>query len=299
MPDAGVKKVLVVGDVIDDVIVVPHGPIRSDTDTVSDIRFSAGGSAGNTASWLGHTGSDVTFVGMVGHADVPRHSAEFERYGVTPRLQSHPTLPTGAIIVLVDVLSHPERRSMLTERGANDAIDLSAIEVEGFAALHLTGYSLFKIVDAAPVVALIARARAAGLEVCVDPGSAGFLADYGVERFLAAIAGATILVPNLEEGQLLTGLTDPTEVAAALSTRFPLVALTLDRAGVLLAAAGSPPVSVPATSTTIVDPTGAGDAFTAGFLGAYLASGDAVAAAATGATLASRAVSALGARPIA
>ena len=284
---------LVVGDVIDDVIVVPHGPIRSDTDTVSDIRFSAGGSAGNTASWLGHSGTPVTFVGMVGAADVVRHGVEFERYGVTPQLQSHPTLPTGAIIVLVD----GERRSMLTERGANDAIDLSAIEVEGFAALHLTGYSLFKIVDAAPVVALIARARAAGLEVCVDPGSAGFLADYGVERFLAAIAGATILVPNLEEGQLLTGLTDPTEVAAALSARFPLVALTLDRAGVLLAAAGPPPVSVPAMSTVIVDPTGAGDAFTAGFLGAYLASGDAVAAAAAGASLASRAVSALGARP--
>jgi len=295
MPDssASSKRVLVVGDVIDDVIVVPHGPIRSDTDTVSDIRFSAGGSAGNTASWLGHTGVSVSFVGMVGHADVPRHSAEFERYGVTPQLQSHPSLPTGAIIVLVD----GEKRSMLTERGANDSIDLSAIEVEGFAALHLTGYSLFKIVDAAPVVALIARARAAGLEVCVDPGSAGFLADYGVERFLTAIAGATILVPNLEEGQLLTGLTDPSEVAAALSARFPLVALTLDSAGVLLAAAGSPPVSVPAASTTIVDPTGAGDAFTAGFLGSYLASGDAAAAAAAGAALASRAVSALGARP--
>ena len=59
-------KVLVVGDVIDDVIVVPHGPIRPDTDTISDIRSSPGGSAGNTASWLGHLGVEVEFVGMVG-----------------------------------------------------------------------------------------------------------------------------------------------------------------------------------------------------------------------------------------
>lgn len=293
MPDPVGTRILVVGDVIDDVIVVPHGPIRSDTDTVSDIRSTPGGSAGNTASWLGHTGVDVVFVGMVGAADVVRHSAEFSRYGVTPQLQSHPTLPTGAIVILVE----GEKRAMLTERGANDSIDLSSISLEGFAALHLTGYSLFKIVDAAPVVALIARAREAGLEVCVDPGSAGFLADYGVERFLTAIAGATILVPNLEEGQVLTGLTDPAEVAAALSARFPLVALTLDRAGVLLAAADSPPVSVPAMSTQIVDPTGAGDAFTAGFLGSYLSVGDAAAAAAAGAALASVAVSSLGARP--
>ena len=291
MPEA--LRVLVVGDVIDDVIVVPHGPIRSDTDTVSDIRFSAGGSAGNTASWLGHTGTPATFVGMVGHADVARHSAEFEQYGVEPRLQSHPSLPTGAIIVLVD----GERRSMLTERGANDSIDLSAIEVEGYAALHLTGYSLFKIMDESAVVALIARARAAGLEVCVDPGSAGFLLDYGVERFLTAVAGATILVPNLEEGQVLTGLTDPAEVTAALTARFPLVALTLDRSGSLVQRAGSSAVAVPAVETTIVDPTGAGDAFTAGFLGELLASGDEVAAASAGARLASLAVSSLGARP--
>ena len=296
MPDAGLasKRVLVVGDVIDDVIVVPHGPIRADTDTVSDIRSTPGGSAGNTASWLGHTGVPVSFVGMVGHADIPRHSAEFERYGVRPQLQAHPTLPTGAIVILVE----GERRTMLTERGANDSIDLAAIDVEGFAALHLTGYSLFKIVDAAPVVALIARARAAGLEVCVDPGSAGFLLDYGVERFLTAVAGATILVPNLEEGQLLTGLNDPTEVAESLASRFPLVALTLDRSGVLVARPGQSVTAVDAVPTTIVDPTGAGDAFTAGFLGAYLFSGDPTAAASVGAALASTAVSVLGARPV-
>ena len=272
------KRVLVVGDVIDDVIVVPHGPIRPDTDTVSDIRSTPGGSAGNTASWLGHLGVEVEFVGMVAQADVARHSAVFERYGVVPRLQGHPTLPTGAIVILVE----GETRAMLTERGANDSLDYEGIDVTGFDALHLTGYSLFTREDAAPVTALIQRARAAGLQVCVDPGSAGFLLDYGVDRFLEAIAGATILVPNKDEAAVLGD-----------DLPFAIVAVTMDREGVLVDG-----TLVKAVETTIVDPTGAGDAFTAGFLAALLDGHDASTAAAAGATLASKAVSALGARPL-
>lgn len=283
----GKRRVLVVGDVIDDVIVVPHGPIRPDTDTVSDIRSTPGGSAGNTASWLGHLGVEVEFVGMVAEADVARHSAEFKRYGVVPRLQGHPTLPTGAIVIIVE----GDRRAMLTERGANDAVELDSIDVEGFSALHLTGYSLFKRVDAAPVTALIKRARAAGLEVCVDPGSAGFLLDYGVERFLAAIAGATILVPNLDEARVLTGVDDPALAAAALP--FATVAVTMDRGGVIVGG-----TVIPAVQTDIVDPTGAGDAFTAGLLAALLNGDDPARAAAAGARLAATAVSGIGARPL-
>jgi sugar/nucleoside kinase (ribokinase family) len=270
------KRVLVVGDVIDDVIVVPHGPIRPDTDTVSDIRSTPGGSAANTASWLGHLGLDVEFVGMVAAADVARHSVVFEGYGVTPRLQGHPTLPTGAIVILVE----GDRRAMLTERGANDALDLAAIDVTGFDALHLTGYSLFTRESSTDVTALIERARAAGLQVCVDPGSAGFLQDYGTERFLTAIASATILVPNAEEAQVL-GTLD-----------FPIVAITADRSGVTVNGE-----HVEAVAADIVDPTGAGDAFTAGFLAALLDGDDPRTAAGRGAALASIAVSSLGARP--
>ena len=66
--------ILVVGDVIDDTVVIPSGPIRADTDTPSTIRRVAGGSAANTAAWLAALGADVTFVGAVHTADVDRHS---------------------------------------------------------------------------------------------------------------------------------------------------------------------------------------------------------------------------------
>ena len=295
MPD---HRILVVGDVIDDVIVVPSGPIRPDTDTASDIRSTPGGSAGNTAAWLGQIGAGAEFHGMVASADVARHTAEFERYGVTARLQGHPTLPTGAIVILVAVDSeHGDSRSMLTSRGANDSIDLDVVSVDGFSALHLTGYSLFSRPDAAPVTALIARARAAGLAVSIDPGSAGFLLDYGVERFLDAIDGATILVPNLEEARVLTGLREPAEAALALAARFGTVAVTLDRSGAIVATGAGQCVSVPAVAASVVDPTGAGDAFTAGFLDGLVSGASLADAATEGTRLAAVAVSAVGARP--
>ena len=78
--------ILVVGDVIDDTVVIPSGPIRPDTDTTSTIRRVAGGSAANTAAWLAALGADVSFVGAVGKADVARHAALLP--GVDAHLQA-------------------------------------------------------------------------------------------------------------------------------------------------------------------------------------------------------------------
>lgn len=295
MPD-GARRVVVVGDLIDDVVAVPIGAIRTDTDTPSTIRFTAGGSAANTATWLGVLGVQVDFVGLVGRGDVDRHADRLRAAGVVPRIGSHPSLPTGTIIVIVD----GEQRTMFTERGANAALDPDAVTDDLLATagmLHLTGYSLFGDVDSAPFVRLIRRARDAGVLVSFDPGSAGFIADYGVERFLADIDGAHFVFPNLDEGRMLTGLDDPHAVAAALATRFPVVALTLDAGGVVVAARGVEPVRVDAVVTAIVDPTGAGDAFSAGFLAAWLRGADAVGAAASGASVAARAIASIGARP--
>jgi len=295
MPEAE-RSIVVFGDIIDDVVAVPRGPIRTDTDTVSSIRFRPGGSAANTASWLGSLGAPVHFLGMVGVDDTARHTLDLMDHGVWPRLAGHPTLPTGAIVVIVD----GETRTMLTERGANAVLDPDLVTDELLSSagiLHLTGHTLFGMADPTRFTALIARAVAAGVRVCVDPGSAGYIADFGVEQALSFIEGASILVPNLEEGRALTGLTDPVDVASALAERFPLVALTLDTNGVVVARAGEEPVTIPAVRTEVVDPTGAGDAFTAGFLHGLFTDATAEVAARAGVELASRAVSLMGARP--
>lgn len=289
-------RIVVFGDVIDDIVVVPNGPIRNDTDTPSSIRHRAGGSAANVASWLGDQKAPVDFVGRVAAEDVARHTAILERYGVSPHLVADPEQPTGTIIVLVDGNS----RSMLTERGANawlTADDVSDELLDSASVVHLTGYSIYHSEDHEPLRRLFARAAARGVAVSVDPASAGSLDDFGVAAFLEAIAGASMLFPNLDEGCMLTGLTNPLEIAGALAEQFPLVALTLGEGGVVVAQSGQELRTVPAQSCTAVDPTGAGDAFTAGFLAEWIRKEDADLAARAGVAAAARAVTTIGGRP--
>src|SRR5690606_39831490 len=125
----------------------------------------------------------------------------------------------------------------------------------------------------------------------------GFISDFGVERFLDAIRGAQLLFLSADEARLLTGYEDVEAAARMLGASFPLVALTRGDQGVLVAADGAAPVAVPARAVRAIDPTGAGDAFTAGFVDAWLRTGDALAAAEAAVFVAARAVMVIGGGP--
>lgn len=294
--DPADRRIVVFGDVIGDIVVVPHGPIRRDTDTPSSIQQRPGGSAANAASWLAAQGVPVDFVGRVGDADLAQHTATLASFGVTPHLVGDREHPTGAIVVIVEGNS----RSMLTERGANDnlsADDVTDDLLDHASVVHFTGYTIYHGTDHAAVRRLFDRAAARGVAVSVDPASAGSIADFGAERFLDLIDGADIVFPNLDEGRALTGLEEPLAIARALAERFPIVALTLGADGVIVAQRGQEPTRIPVVESTIVDPTGAGDAFVAGFLASWTAGGDPVAAARAGAVVAADAVTMIGGRP--
>lgn len=290
-------RIVVFGDVIDDIVVVPSGPIRDDTDTPSSITHRAGGSAANVASWLGRQGAQVDFVGRVAASDLSRHGEVLRGFGVTPVLSGDERSPTGTIVVIVA----GDSRSMLTERGANDQLSADEVTDDLLAAaalVHFTGYSLYHGHNQDAIARLFDRAAACGVTVSVDPASAGSLIDFGAARFLELIAGAGVLLPNLDEGRALTGLTDPSAIVKALTERFPLVALTMGNSGVIVGEQGKEQVRVDAVRTARVDPTGAGDAFSAGFLAQWVRSGDAVAAAEAGVAVAAEAVTIVGGRPL-
>jgi sugar/nucleoside kinase (ribokinase family) len=301
----GGRRIVVFGDVIDDVIVTPVGEVRPDTDTTARIERRAGGSAANAAAWFAHEGERVEFFGRVSAADVERHTAELRACGVAAHLGAETELPTGTIVV---ILQADRTRTMLTERGANARTAPGDIDRSLFqpgSHLHVTGYSVFTAAGE-EVATLIQDAVAAGLSVSVNPGSAGFIADHGAEALLAATAGATVLIPNLDEGRALTGLTEPARILDALLEHAPVVALTLGRAGVLAASREHGPVEVPAIAVDPVDTTGAGDAFSAGFVASLLRSGavgahvDAVRlteAGRAGVACAAEAIQQVGARP--
>jgi sugar/nucleoside kinase (ribokinase family) len=204
-------------------------------------------------------------------------------------------LHTGTIVIIVD----GDQRNMLTERGANAALEPDAVHdsiLEGASVVHFTGYSLFGRDSTVGFKRLIKRARSLGVQVSVDAGSAGFLADFGGAKFLDAIAGAQLLFPSIEEGKVLTGLTDPVEIAEKLAKKFPVVVLTQGRGGVIVAANGEV-LDLDVTQTNPVDPTGAGDAFCAGFLSDWIVSANYRSAAMAGASLAAKAVGVIGGRP--
>lgn len=294
MPEAP-SRIACFGDVIDDVVVIPHGPIRADTDTPSSISFRPGGSAANTAAWLGALGAEVDFFGSVDNADLARHAELLGSVGVDVHLHGQETLPTGTIVVIVA----GEQRTMLTERGANARLDPARVTDEflaGTAVLHITGHTLLNDAGATGVADLISRARSHGVAVSVAPGSAGFVADYGVDAFLGAVAGADIIFPSLEEGRLLTGKGTPELIAGALGDSFGTVVLTLGADGVAVSHEGLA-MLVPAVAVPVVDPTGAGDAFCAGYLQEWVRSGDVAEAARAGVAVASRAVAVIGGRP--
>lgn len=289
-------RIVVFGDVIDDIVVVPAGPIRLDTDTPSSIRQRAGGSAANVASWLGFQGAPVDFVGRVGAVDLPRHEAMLRGLGVTPHLVADAEHPTGSIVVLVE----GNHRSMLTERGANAWLTADQVDEELMsraAVVHFTGYSVFHATDHTPLRRLMERAAARGVVVSVDPASAGGLEDFGAIEFLKIIEGCGMLFPNRDEGRALTGHDDPQQMVSILNERFPLVILTLGADGALVGERGRTPQHVEAKPATVVDPTGAGDAFTAGFLSAWLAGSGVLSAARSAVSLAVRAVETVGGRP--
>jgi sugar/nucleoside kinase (ribokinase family) len=291
------SRIVVVGDLINDILVMPRGSMRADTDTDARIQPRPGGSAANTAAWAGSIGAEVDFLGVAGSADADFHAEQLRLAGAVPHLQIEPGMATGTIVLVVEGQS----RSMFTDRGANAALRATLLSDEILAAaavVHVSGYTIAKDNDRGTPLAMIARAREHGVPVTVDPSSTGYLTDYGVEKFLDDLDGVEAIFPNLPEGRLLSGERDADSIGAALLERFPVVVLKQGPAGATLFQRDHPTVEVPAPRVErFVDPTGAGDAFAAGFLQRWVLDRDAGAAVRQAVSVAARAVMLIGGRP--
>ncbi len=262
-------RVLVIGDVMTDVIVQPEGPIVPGSDRRARIGLYPGGSACNQAAWLAHLGIPVALAGKVGRRDAEAQAAALREAGVTPRLGIDETRGTGMLIALI---SEGGQRSFLTDRGANDALSIEDLPVSLLAGLdlvHVSGYALFTPGPRAAVMSLMAVARSRGIAVTVDPASVGFLDEVGRDNFLGWTRDATILFPNEDEAAFLAGSSDPLTQIRFLTERYGLVAVKRGAAGAEVA---SPHLRLKAAppAVDVVDTTGAGDAFLAGFLAARL-----------------------------
>ncbi|WP_432995136.1 carbohydrate kinase family protein [Dactylosporangium sp. CA-233914] len=284
---------LVIGDVVTDILTVHEGPLAIGSDTIARVRIAGGGSAANTAAWLAVAGCPVAFAGVAG-ADEPGDTrvAELRAAGVTTSVRRVPGVATGTVVVLTS----DAERTMFTDRGANRLLgpeDVQrALDLPGLRHLHLSAYVLFDA-DCAPAGRLaLAEARRRGLTTSLDAASAAPLQRLGAGAFLQAAPRPDILFANLDEARVL-GADEPADLLAyadaVVVKSGPHGAAWADANG----RSWAPGVTVP----EVVDPTGAGDAFAAGFLAAWLGGDTVEESLRRGNELGARAVATLGGRP--
>ncbi len=290
--------VVVVGDVMVDVLAAMSGPLARGSDTPSKVTTAGGGSAANVAAWLAAEGVPTTYVGRVGDDALGRESVTaLTDGGVTVRVGTDQERSTGTRLVLVEPGGG---RSMLPDTGANSTLTPGDLPEQVFRPgthLHLSGYTLLHEGSREAGRAALASARRVGMTVSVDPSSAALLEEVGAARFLGWTSGADVLLANRDEAAVLAGTGDPHAAASQLGDTYREVVVKLGRDGTLWQQ-GFITASAPAErGVEVVDTTGAGDAFAAGFLASWLLHPEPEVALAAGNRLAARAVGVVGARP--
>lgn len=265
--------VLVVGDANLDLVlrgdVVPR--FGQAEQLLESADLTLGGSAALVASGLARLGVEVALCAAVGDDLYGRHVlALLEERGVgLSCIRRRADAPTGLSVVL----SHGER-SILTHLGAIDA--LAADDLPDLAALapaHVHVASPYLTSALRPALPdLLAAARAAGASTSLDSNDDP---SRQWDRLASLLAGVDVALPNQAEclrwaAALGTDLGDDWRAAArALTTRVPAVVVKAGAEGGLLVRADGE-VAVPAPTVTVVDTTGAGDAFDAGWIAARL-----------------------------
>ena len=286
-----------IGDALVDVSARLAAPLAEGSDTPASVTWEPGGSAANLAAWLAALGVGVTFVGSVGDDLIGSVQVEDLRgRGVAAEVRSLPGQPTGAVVVLV---APGGDRSMVTSRGAAAGLLPEHLPRSLFRAdvhLHLSGYLLLDHRSRAAGLAALRLGRAAGMSVSLDPSSREPLRLLGRDRFRRWVRGVDVLFPNLEEGMVLTGLDEPEAVVTDLLADCGEVVLSLGEEGALWAR-GRERRRLPAAPSRVLDTTGAGDAFAAGWLSAWLGGAGGGAALEPALKLAALAVSFPGGRP--
>lgn len=291
----------VLGDFAWDVLIRTNSELLKGGDTFGEVMLTPGGSAANVAVWASRCGLTAHFVGKIGRDRMGQLAQEdLAREGVIAHFVETEAHLTGSVAVFVD---HTGERSMVSGHGADFYLLSSEVPKDVIRAarhLHLTAWSFF--IDPPRSAARVAAhlARGAGATLSFDPGSFQMIQEMGLDSFLSHTQdlGIDILLPNYEEGKVLTGLDEPDQIAERLTEMFPeaLVLLKLDADGSFVHQHGIS-THVPPATNNLVDATGAGDSFAGSFLAHYLKHGSAVDAAKFATSISAWVIEHLGARP--
>ncbi len=224
-------------------------------------QLATGGSAANTMLALGNLNAAPAFIGKIGEDAYGRFFSEnASKHGISPRLLSD-ELPTG---VASTFITPDGQRTFGTYLGA--AARLTADELreewfEGYDFFYIEGYLVqnHALIDRA-----VALAHAAGLKVCLD------LASYNIVEadrafFAELLAKTDIVFANEEEALAFTGKS-PREALDELAALCETAVVKTGADGAWVSSCGETVKVAAEPVDEVVDTTGAGDYFAAGFL---------------------------------
>ena len=292
------KSIQCLGIMVADVI---GRPVRAIPDPgrlvlVDEMSLHTGGCAINTATALRRLDLPVEVIGKVGTDPFGDFilNVLMERGIGIGGVKRDPTVGTSATMVMVE--PDGERR-FIHYLGANKALTLTDIDfqiITTASILDIAGSLVMPGIDGEPTAELLQIARSAGVTTFLDV----VWDDTG--RWMKVLAPCLphidYFLPSLPEAQAITGLEVPLEVARALVDHgVGTVGLKMGQDGCLVLDKAGNVIRLPAFKVNVIDATGAGDAFVAGFIAATLRGFDPFESAALANAVAASCVSTVGA----
>jgi ribokinase len=265
-------KVFCIGDLMLDVVAqIPTSPhdLHLGNDTRTIISTHGGGAGGNVASWLAALGNEVTMVGRIGDdAAGSAITAEFDSLGISYGQIVKEGLHTGVVICLVDPSGE---RTMLADNGANAGLSIDDLPpLDGVDAVYLTGYAPLAPASRAGVLEMVQAINARKIPITFDPATVGGMKDVPVDEILSWCAQMDTLIMNEEEAIHLSGSSDIESALDFFLEIAPRAIIKRGSQGSIGRQRGGEMVTVASNATKVVDTTGAGDSFAAGFIDAFL-----------------------------
>jgi sugar/nucleoside kinase (ribokinase family) len=263
---------------------------------------ASGGSAANTAAGIAALGGRVRFVGRVADDqlgevfahDIRAAGVDFDVVPVTGRA-AEPGTARCLILVTPDA-----QRTMNTYLGVSARIaveDVERVELVEAKALYCEGYLWDEPVAKEAIRHAMDHARRVSTPVAFTLSDSFCVDRHRVEFGRLVADHVDILFANEAEICSLYEVDDFEEAARRVAGHVGIACLTRSERGSVILTADGGRIEVPAHPTEVVDTTGAGDLYAAGFLARWAAGADLAECGRVASIAAAEAISHLGARP--
>ncbi len=265
------KGVLVVGGIIIDLIArseefkVIDGNIYFPFDskiTLKELKEDIGGSAHNVAANLAELGTTTYILGSVGKGDYGEEALKNLRvHGVNTKYVTLKEGSTGlSLVFLVD-----GEKTVLTSRGANESLGEKDLNPEVFGKINTVILTSLLSPDNIDLMnKIIKYAKRRNISIVMNPSMS--MITHRPDKLKYALENSKIIIMNGKESCMITGKKDAESAIKDLKQYgAETVIATRDLKGSLVAENGEI-FQVPSYKVKVVDTTGGGDSYTAGFV---------------------------------